>query len=160
MSTSEPIVIRVAVEGGDEAAISLDRVAATTGRVDESAKKSTRSVGMFSRGLGGLKGAVGGLIGMAGLGGLAFGLGDAVKNALKFQTIQRSLSTAVKNAGLNVKATTSALVAYAQAQSTKGGFSSPQELQQLTAFVTETGSATKAMGLNTAAITWATRRRR
>lgn len=152
MSTSEPIIIRVAVEGGEESAVQVDHVARSVGSVDGEARKAEKGLGVFARGLTGVRGALGYALGVGGLGGLAFGLGDAVKKASEFQDRLTQMKGAIRTFRSNVQPASADLSDFADKLSMKGGFDPSSEIEGLTMLLRAThsvGESEKDMGAAT-----------
>jgi hypothetical protein len=98
-----------------------------------------------------VKDAMMGLAGMVGIGGVVFGLKDMVTGGMALQAQQAQLQAALKATGEEAGSTGAQLKSYAESLSTSGGFAMTQNLSALTAFVRETGSATKAQSMLTLA---------
>ena len=137
----EPIILKLQVEGGEESAVQVSRVGDEVEHVDRKARDAEKGLGMFGRGLSGLRGAFSYAMGVGGFAGLAFGIGDAVKNAVKFQDVTRQLSTSLKAVGDRVRPATKELTEYADSLSLHGGFAPTDTITGLTALVRVTGSA-------------------
>ena len=91
-----------------------------------------------------LRGAFASLAGMVGIGGVAFGLKDMVDQGEDLQTSLSKLDAALRATGLEAGGTGAHLQAVAESMSSKGGFSTEQNLAALTQFVGVTRSAAQA----------------
>ena len=108
---------------GDEESASMDRVAEHTGM---------------------LKDSLSAMWGMVGIAGVGFGLKDLVDDGMKLQEQQGQLQQALKDTGQQATAAGQGLEKMAEAMSTRGGFSTTENLGALTQFVRETKSASEA----------------
>jgi hypothetical protein len=121
-------------------------------KLDHAGHEAERSFANIEKGAKHVHGAIGLLAGAAGLGGLAFGIKDAVEAGTQLQVQQAQLRNALKNTGQASAETVKKITEAAEASSTHGGFKGQQELEGITQFVRLTGSATAATKLNTEAV--------
>ena len=147
----EELLLRIQVEGADAAAIKVERLEKGVSKTSKSSREAGKSMGMFSRGLGGLARGFGMVTGTVGLAGMGLGLAEVIKSAENFQDVQKQMGVALKAAGVNVREGTKSLTEYSESLATRGGFTSPENLQGLTTFVRITHDVTKAEKLNTLA---------
>jgi hypothetical protein len=98
-----------------------------------------------------LRDSMSNLAGIVGLGGVAFGLKDLVEGGERLQASQSQLDAALRSTGQEAGGAASQLEKMAAAMSTRGGFSTTENLAALTQFVRETHSATEAQKMLTLA---------
>lgn len=125
----------------------ISRIGTSAGRAGRASKEGGRGVGLLGRAVGGLKFAAG----VAGIGGLVIGIKDAVSAGTEAQANQAALAVAIKNTGQAVGPMSKAVNSAVESLSTHGGFAPPEQIQSIAKLTSETGSATKAIGLNKAA---------
>ena len=131
----------------DETAAASDKTADTqevnNKRVQESYEQTGERVSKFGE-------TVKGLAETVGITGLGFGIAEVVKSGESWQKQQTALGQALKNTGQYSAGLVKSLSDSADQLSTKGGYNASEQLAGITSFVTETGSATKAMKANVA----------
>lgn len=91
------------------------------------------------------------LLGFVGVGGVAFGLKDLVEDGESLQTQQTQLGSALRDTGQAAEGAQAKLERMAESLSTRGGFTTTENLAALTQFVSETHSAAKAQQMLTLA---------
>lgn len=101
------------------------------------------------------RGAVSDLAGVAGLAGLGLGIDEIVKKGQDWQLQQSRLAQAAKTAHLEVGKTVETLNKSAEATSQVGGFDAPAQAGAMAQFLRITGSTTKAIQANSAAMNFA-----
>ena len=116
----------------------------TSGTIKRDADENSLSMKRVGHSAGLLRESMRGLTGMIGLGGLAFGLKDAVQGGMALQGSQTQLQQALKATGQTAGDAYKNLGDYAEKLSAHGGFDTTQNLGALTAYVRQTHSATKA----------------
>ncbi len=132
---------RSAIRALTQVADQSEKTARTVKRDSETTAGSFKKVGESA---GRLHGVIGGLAGTVGLGGLVFGMKDAIKGGIALQAQQGQLAQALKSTGQYSADTATRLTDVAEKMSTHGGFETVTNLHGLTQLVTATGSVTKA----------------
>lgn len=92
------------------------------------------------------------LAGTIGLAGLGFGIADVIKAGQDWQLQQSRLQQALRTTGQLSKATMDQLNRSAESTAVHGGFAAPEQIGALAQFVRLTGSATRAIQVNKAAM--------
>ena len=95
---------------------------------------------------------IGLMAGGVGLGGLAIGFSDVLKNGMAWQQQLGTLRRSLVNTHAGGTQTLDMMSRAAEMGSTKGGFTAPDELQALAQFTTLTKNANQAVSLNTTAM--------
>jgi hypothetical protein len=145
MTVVEDLLLRLRTSGASESASSVDRVRKSVKSADETAKHASKSHDALGKSIGGLTGIARNAAGLIGIGGLAMGLGDAIKNAETFQESQAQLGASIKaNVHAPARDATAQMGEFADSLSTRGGFNPTQNINAMTQFLRITHDTTKA----------------
>lgn len=143
---AEDLILRMRVENGRVAAREVENVGGALGRTEERARRAHRGILGFSSGLGGLRRIIGTVTGVVGIGGLALGFGEMLKNAQGFQDASKQLANAIRH---NIKGPTqealNTMKEFADRLAVSGGFAPPDELKSLTMLARVTHSTSKTL---------------
>jgi hypothetical protein len=139
--------VRAMREAGDASAVTGEKIEKTGAKAKHTGEEFT----LMGTAAHKTRGGISMLAGAAGLGGLAFGLKDAVEAGTKWQTQQAQLKNALKNTGQASAETLKQINEAVDRSSTHGGFKGQEQTGALAQFVRLTGSSTAALKLNTAA---------
>lgn len=153
------IAVLVQAQDAKEAAAEIDGTSTSvkglgneTERTSKKMKESSGVATMFSRGLSSVARAAKYAVGLAGVGGLAFGLKDAVDAATEMQTSQVRLAKTMNNAGISWKKNGTDVLEKLEAQARRTGFAMQDITDSYGNFVRTTGSSAKAFHLNSVAM--------
>ena len=136
MSVLEDLLLRFQAVGFREGREEIDATAGAVQKVDKHAKEATKSTGGLGKSFGGLKGMAANAAGMIGVGGLALGLGEVVKNAQHFQDVQSQLGASLHaNVRRPAKDATNQMSEFADSMSERGGFAATDAMQGMTQFL-------------------------
>ena len=131
-TVTEELLILIKSIGGIGAARDVDQVAAASRRSGAEARAATKEHLGFKSALGSLKGIALQTAGIAGIGGLAVGVGAAVKSAQAFQVQNARLGVAIKNnVRFPARDATEQLDKFAESLAMKGGFAPTDALQSM-----------------------------
>jgi hypothetical protein len=150
----ETLILRMASIGGPATAGEVSMVKgevqgleASTRRAGVEAERTGKKMGIFSKGVSVFRRAGVWL----GIGALALGLKDLVGIGKQWEVQTANLAVSLHSAGVKGKVALSGLVDRAEQFSTKGGFSTPEQLSSLANFVRSLGSVNLAWKANVAA---------
>ena len=136
MSVLEDLLLRFQAVGFREGREEIDATAGAVQKVDKHAKEASGSTVGLGKSFSGLKGMAANAAGMIGVGGLALGLGEVVKNAQRFQDVQSQLGASIHaNVRQPAKDATGQMSEFADSLSTKGGFAPTDAIQGMTQFL-------------------------
>ena len=136
-----------AVTAMEEAAVALERTGRVMQRTGKQAEGSFVGMRKASHGLLGTMGLSAGLLG---IGGVVLATKKAISASMQWQSSQAQLRNALANTGDRSAKTIRQISAAAEASSTRGGFDAATQVRGVTQFVTELGSANKALQENAA----------
>ena len=141
MSVVEDLLLRLQTIGFKEGAVEVDATAAAVSKTGTAAKDAEAKTVGLGKSFGGLKSMAAGAAGTLGVAGLALGLGEAVKNAQKFQDVQAQLGASIHaNVRAPARDATNQMSDFADSLSTKGGFAPTEAIQGMTQFLRVTKS--------------------
>jgi hypothetical protein len=150
-TVTEELLILIKSVGGIVAAGEVDKVSAATARSGRAAKEATKEHYGFKSALGSLKGIAFQAAGLAGIGGLALGAHEAIKNAQEMQVASSNLGQAIKNnVQYPAKDAGDQMKEFAEHLAVTGGFNPVDAISSMTRllFVTkDVGKAQKDMEL-------------
>lgn len=136
MSVVEDLLLRLQTLGFREGTAEVDATAAAVRRTGSAAKEADAKTVGLGKSFGGLKGMAASAAGTIGVGGLAFGLADAVKQARRFQEVQAQLGASIHaNVRRPAADATAQMSDFADSLSTKGGFAPNDAIQSMTQFL-------------------------
>lgn len=137
--------VRAVRQVADESQKSSDTVVEGNKKSKESFDEAGESASRF-------RGAIANLAGVIGLAGLGFGIKDIISAGQAWQLQQSRLQQSLRATGQYAQSTMDLLNKSAEHTATKGGFAAPEQIGALAQFVRLTGSATKAVKVNQAAM--------
>ena len=148
---TEELLILIKSVGGLVTAGELDKVTASTAASGRAAKVATSEHLGFKSALGSLKSIAFQVGGLAGIGGLALGVHEAIKNAQEMQVATTQLGQAIKNnVRFPAEDAREEMTKFAESLAVKGGFNPVDAISSMTRllFVTkDTAKAQKDMSL-------------
>jgi hypothetical protein len=150
-SIAEEIIVLFKSIGATTVAADTAKVGAASELAGKQSKAAKAEHLGFGSALGSLKGIAGQAAGLAGIGGLAIGMHEAIKSAQGLQVAQAQLGQAIKNNVQNpAEGARETMEKFADSLALKGGFG-PQEamlaMTRLLPVVHDTTKAEKDMGL-------------
>ena len=154
MSGEDQLAVRIRLSGARSAiadARATDKAIGGIGTSAERSGKQAREASGHFKLMSGAVGAFKSAAGVAGFGGLAIGLKDAVQAALTLQSAQQSLRGVLTATGMAGTSAYANMSKAAERLSTRGGFTTPESLRAMTQFLSLTHSSTQAIALNAAA---------
>lgn len=141
---------------GDSAVRAVRQVATESqksgDKVVESNQKQEHSFDEVGKSAHRFRDSISSLAGTIGLAGLGFGIADVIKAGQDWQLQQSRLQQALRTTGQMSKATMDQLNRSAESTAVHGGFAAPEQIGALAQFVRLTGSATRAIQVNKAAM--------
>ena len=153
MSVLEDLMLRFTTSGFREGRGEIDATAGAIRKTDKAAKEAHTSTVGLGKSFGGLKGLASNAAGMVGIGGLAFGLADAVRHAQHLQDVQAQLGASIHaNVRQPAKDATEQITEFADSMSTHGGFTPTESIADMTQFL----RVTKSVGKSESDLTLAT----
>lgn len=154
MSGEDQLAVRIRLSGTRQAISDANQTKKAIGGVGASAEKSGKQAREASGHFKLMSGAVGAFksaAGIAGFGGLAIGIKDAVQAAVTLQSTQQSLRGVLTATGMAGTSAYADMNKAAERLSTRGGFTTPESLKAMTQFLSLTHSSSQAIKLNAAA---------
>lgn len=150
-------IVKYILAGDSKGAVKAMKETAAEGektgkQLDKTGKEAESSFKNIEKGAHKIHGAVSLLAGAAGLGGLAFGIKDAVQAGVQMQAQQAQLRNALKGTSDASASAAKRITEVVEASSTHGGFKGQQELEGVAQFVRSTKSSTEALKLNDEAV--------
>ena len=96
MSVLEDLLLRLQTSGFKEGAAEIDATAGAVKKTGDAAEKADAKTVGLGKSFGGLKDMARSAAGTIGVAGLALGIGEAVKNAQRFQDVQKQLGASIR----------------------------------------------------------------
>ena len=144
MALIEDLILRFQALGTRETAAEVGSVDTAVQKTSKSSKEAAKSHSALAGSLSSLKSMAISTAGAAGLGGLVFGLGEAVKNAESLQATQAQLGQTIRtNVHHPARDATKQVSDFADRLATAGGFAPTQTLQSMQQLLRATGDITK-----------------
>lgn len=140
----ESLLLRLKVEGGKIVADEVRHADEAVGKYDRTAARAHDTTGRLGGAFSNLRSMAALALGASGIGGLAFGLADAVKNSEKLQAAQAQAGAAIKAAHDHTRNATEAMTNFGDSLAMRGGFTTPEELQAMTQFERITRNVAKS----------------
>jgi hypothetical protein len=142
-SITEELLILIKSLGGAVAAEDVEKVAGASSKSGKEAKKATEEHKGFGAALSSLKSIAFQTAGLAGIGGIAVGVGEAIKSAQAMQDSTVQLAGAIKNnVRYPARDATQQMKDFADSLSIKGGFAATESVQGMTRLL----GVTKSVG--------------
>jgi hypothetical protein len=142
---TEELLILIRSVGAIAAAGEIGKVTAATEESGKKAKAASKEHLGFKSALGSLKSIAFQAAGMAGVGGLAVGIGESIKAAQNMQVANAQLGQAIKNnVRFPAKDATEQMQKFAESLSVKGGFVPTEAMQSMSRLLSVTQDTAKA----------------